>query len=53
MQFSENILRLIEAIKEIRCKLIIVGDIDKILLEKLETNKIKYINFCLFLPVYC
>jgi glycosyltransferase involved in cell wall biosynthesis len=41
---NKNIIRLIDAVKDIDCKLEIVGELDKEQLEKLQTNNIKYNN---------
>jgi glycosyltransferase involved in cell wall biosynthesis len=39
---NKNILRLIDAIKNIHCRLVVIGDIKKEQLEKLQTSHIEY-----------
>ena len=42
---NKNIYRLIESIKDISCQLVIVGEIDDIIFDKLNLYKIKYFNY--------
>ena len=43
---NKNLLRLIQAIENIKCSLIIVGEIDGMIIRELKSRKISFKNYC-------